>query len=164
MHPYPVSIGPVAARQAIERDATRRFASVTGAELARLVAMSLRSRSSVRLPARSAVRSGARRRSLAGHLIAFRIAFLLAGVSGSAVHAVEPGKTVSPPPGTVQMVALPAVLVNPVPAGAVVVRSLAPQASSQPPPGESGEPPGAGIGTMLMSMMGLVGWIALRRR
>lgn len=98
------------------------------------------------------------------------VLLVLAALAAGAVRAAEPagavptGRALSTPPGTVQLVAVPAVLVHPVSAGAVVVRSLAPQASQPQGAGAAVEQPAASLGTMLLSMMVLVGWIALRRR
>jgi hypothetical protein len=98
------------------------------------------------------------------------VLLVLAALTAGAVRAAEPagavptGRALSTPPGTVQLVAVPAVLVHPVSAGAVVVRALAPQTSQPQGAGAAVEQPAAGLGTMLLSMMALVGWIALRRR
>ena len=118
----------------------------------------------------SAVRPSFGRHGTHRRLAIGAVLLVFASLEAGAVRAAEPagavpaGRALSTPPGTVQLVAVPAVLVHPVSAGAVVVRALAPQASQPQGGGAAVEQPAAGLGTMLLSMMALVGWIALRRR
>jgi hypothetical protein len=95
-------------------------------------------------------------------LVGFAGFCMLAALSGAAANAAEPAKAVSRPPGTVQLAAAPEVLVNPIPTAAIATSALMSQPLRQP--AAVVEPKAAGLGTMLLSMMALMAWIALRRR
>jgi hypothetical protein len=143
-----------------------RRRAAAGTEFARLLDMLMFSRFSFALADRRTFGWQRTHRRLvigAGLLV-------LATFAAGAVRAAEPAgavstaRSLSTPPGTMQVVAVPAALVHPVPAGLVVARALAPQAARPEDVGAAVEPPAAGLGTMLLSLMALVGWIALRRR
>lgn len=143
-----------------------RDVRVSGTKLANRSGMSTSSRNSyvrsARLPSGS--------RLPRSWLVFGAVLLVLAMVAAGAARGSEPPRSAPPArapsssSGAVQVLAVSTVLVHPVPASAIVARTLTPQSARAAGGAELVERPTTGLGSMLLSMMAIVGWIALRRR